>query len=340
MTKKRDVKLDIINVLAILAVVALHHNGLTYHYDGSPAWVSSFAADCVFYWAVPVFFMLSGVNLIGYSERYSTKEYAVKRISRAVFPFIFWSVAMLGLKYAFGFLSLEGETFGSVVKMILEYKVESVYWFFGPLFAAYLVIPVLTRLRNDHRILLYITVVNFIFVSLIPILKAMFGFYWTLDVPIAGGLLIYVTAGYLLKVHNPPLKARILIYITGIAGLLFRFIYTYIRTKEAGELDSTIKSYGAFHAVFFSIAVFVFFMNIEWSDLIPEKFNPLITELSGCSFGIFLIHRFIMLCEQKYMEFDIHSIYWRTLMIFVTYFISLVIVYIIRKIPYLRRIMG
>jgi len=46
---------DILNILAILAVVAMHCNGIVHGDPRVRAWDTSLIVDCIFYWAVPVF---------------------------------------------------------------------------------------------------------------------------------------------------------------------------------------------------------------------------------------------------------------------------------------------
>lgn len=53
---------DMLNILACLSVIALHHNGLVHHYSNTIAWKSSLIVECGLYWAVPIFCMLSGLR--------------------------------------------------------------------------------------------------------------------------------------------------------------------------------------------------------------------------------------------------------------------------------------
>ena len=81
-----------LNVVSAFAVVMLHVNHKFWEFSYDKFWIVANIIESVFYFAVPVFFMISGVNLIGYSRRYSTQEYAIKRIDKVVIPFIAWSI--------------------------------------------------------------------------------------------------------------------------------------------------------------------------------------------------------------------------------------------------------
>lgn len=42
------------------------------------AWNTSLIVECLFYFAVPVFVMLSGANLMNYRKKYDTKTFLLK----------------------------------------------------------------------------------------------------------------------------------------------------------------------------------------------------------------------------------------------------------------------
>lgn len=60
--------------------------------------------------------------------------------------------------------------------------------------------------------------------------------------------------------------------------------------------------------------------------------------ISGCSLGIYLIHRRLMDYELRISLFPESSFLWRTVGIVVTYGICLTIVYVVKQIPVLKRV--
>lgn len=93
--RKRVLYYDVLNIVACMAVLLLHFNGISHTYKATGAWAQSIVVESAFYWAVPIFFMLSGATLLRYRERYSTKTYLLKRFKRAVVPFLTWSIIVL-----------------------------------------------------------------------------------------------------------------------------------------------------------------------------------------------------------------------------------------------------
>ena len=57
MKKKRIIYFDILNIMACIAVVALHCHGSFFEYEDSPAWKVTEAVQILAHWAVPIFFM-------------------------------------------------------------------------------------------------------------------------------------------------------------------------------------------------------------------------------------------------------------------------------------------
>ena len=92
---KRKVYLDYLNVLSAFAVVMLHTNNVFWTFSYNRYWLSANIIESVFYFAVPIFFMISGATLIDYSKRYSTKTFLKKRFSKTLIPFLFWSILAL-----------------------------------------------------------------------------------------------------------------------------------------------------------------------------------------------------------------------------------------------------
>ena len=91
-TYNRMLYIDILNVVSCLAVVFLHTNEMFWAFSYEPYWISANIIECVFYYAVPVFFMITGTTLIDYRKKYNTKEFFCKRISKTIIPFLIWSI--------------------------------------------------------------------------------------------------------------------------------------------------------------------------------------------------------------------------------------------------------
>ena len=67
-TQERVIYYDFLNIGACFCVVAMHCNWIVHRFENTIAWKQSLLVDVIAYWAVPVFFMLSGAT--EYSGRF------------------------------------------------------------------------------------------------------------------------------------------------------------------------------------------------------------------------------------------------------------------------------
>ena len=89
--KNRIEYISLASVLSAIAVVYLHANGCFWDFSTARYWITANIIESIFYFAVPIFFMISGAMLIDFNKRYSIKEFFKKRIAKTVIPFIIWS---------------------------------------------------------------------------------------------------------------------------------------------------------------------------------------------------------------------------------------------------------
>ena len=133
--KSKTDKIDYISfasVVSAIAVLYLHVNGCFWKFDADAGyWPSANIIESVFYFAVPVFFMISGVTLLDYNERYSTKEYFKKRIAKTVIPYVAWSfIGLILYTYVFHSIKPEEITPRFIADGLLNGSLVTIYWFF------------------------------------------------------------------------------------------------------------------------------------------------------------------------------------------------------------------
>lgn len=332
-TQKRTLYFDVMNILACFAVVALHHNGHYHNYTPSRGWVFSLLVECCFYWAVPVFLMISGANLLGYHNKYSLGTFLKKRFFRTVIPWFLWSVVLLVWKILTSQLQPESYSLPYFLNLIITNKVDATYWFFGTLFTCYLMVPVLTYTTPYRNVLWYSCGVIFLLSSVLPVLKTCFGFTQSMVKPLHEPMILFFLLGYLLNTAKLTRKHRFGIYAAGFLSVLYRVIHTYILTVRSGATATSIKGYATWHSVFLAIAVFEFLKQINWETLLPEKIKKLLPTIASCSFGIYLLHKIPLSVLRALLNISTESMIWKTLCIPLTYAVSLFVVLILKKIP-------
>ena len=154
--QSRVAYLSFLNVIAAVAVVILHANGAFWGYRSGAEWKMNNVLECLFFFAVPVFFMLTGATLLDYRDRYDTKTFLQKRFSKTFIPFLFWSLFAFVIKifsaenpkeYFLGAMRVE-----KIFNGIFNTEYQEVFWFFIPLFCVYLSIPLLSAIPKEKKI--------------------------------------------------------------------------------------------------------------------------------------------------------------------------------------------
>ena len=172
---KYVVQFDILNIISCIAVVALHVNGAFWRFSYDRYWITSNLIEALFYFAVPVFVMLSGATLINYRERYSTQEFFKKRVLKTFVPFIIWSIIAIIYRIIKDGMTIFGGTFSvkKALGIIFFARANDHYWFFIVLFALYLSIPVVSAIEKSKRkkVFTYAVLVAILTYSILPLVS-------------------------------------------------------------------------------------------------------------------------------------------------------------------------
>ena len=212
--------IDFLAIVSAFAVVMLHANGIFWSHPAGRLWITSNCIEAMFYFAVPVFFMISGATLMDYREKYSTREYFVRRAIRAGIPFLAWKtgcvLAMCHLPYGHFF---SRETAFIFLNEFWNSSVITVYWFFLPLFVIYLSIPFLSSVREKRTNFGYVIAWSVLVMAaqlLVDFLKRKWGLGSSLDLNfgqissvVSAYPLLYPLLGYWLATYEIPRKCRI-----------------------------------------------------------------------------------------------------------------------------------
>ena len=341
--KKNSEYLDVLNVIAMFAVVMLHTNNCYWIYSTERYWFTSNIIECVMYFSVPIFFMITGATLIDYSDRYSIKEYLKKRIYKTIIPFLAWS--LIGIPYCIliGNISLSDLSLLYVINGICKTNIVVIYWYFIPLFIVYMSIPLFSAVAKENKknTFLYLVVMGFVINCLIPFIRLFFDFIpyngaFTLNV--VGGYILYILIGWLL--HNCNIKGlfKVSIYILAVCGLLIHMIGTYMLSRQDGEINRTFKGYNAVPCILYSVGIFVFIKTISPYILKNKLIFKIINILKKYTFGIYLIHWFVINSITRLFDLNVVSIEYRLILPFVVVIVCVIIIKLLRMIPIIKYI--
>lgn len=306
--------MDLLAIVSSFAVVMLHTSGnATYlgvmvnRFTADGTW--SVLTNILFAFAVPVFFMQSGAKVLNYRDRYDTKSFFTKRVSKVAVPFVFWSV----LAY---FLFGKWQS-APLLKSFLAENIVGPYWFFYYILAFYLCVPalsVLVKYRSDRLILGLIGLVV-LFKGTLPLLAVVFGYKmpFVSALPLGGGYLQYFLVGWYVSNHDLTSATRRKIYLLGLLMLALEIGLTLGLSYRTPRLPYYNYSMG-YIKNFYDIANFPEFclvlalftwMKEKESKIRAWSFKDRLPLLAGITFGIYLLHPFVIYyflpVMQKYL---------------------------------------
>ena len=335
----------LLNALSTISVVFLHTNGCFWSYSKRNWWRSANIIESVFYFAVPCFFMITGVTLLDYNNKYSIKTYFSKRISKTFIPFVFWEVIALIYR------CLTGEFYAKItnpIQTINEFvngRLVGIYWFFPALFSVYICIPVFAYIEEKYKIqvCLYLVVMGFIINVYIPFI--LMAFQIRIDCPVnlwvVSGYMIYVLLGYLIDKLDITFKHEMIIYFLSVIGLLMHIYYTYVFSTDTGVIVTDYKGYLNLPCFVYSTGIFLFIKKRAVLVLRYKVIEKITSYICSFSFGIYLSHWYIMELVRDILFKDIfdlqnYSIVYRLGAPFIIIPLSCCCIYLMRKIPGLK----
>lgn len=333
----RTFYLTVLNVLSCFGVIMLHCNDIYWQAPTGMLWISANFIETCFYFAVPIFFMISGCTLLEYRERYSTRKYFNKRFWKTVFPFLMWSFLAYVNQTRITIRDGGVADFNPLHVMdgILNTRYMQIYWFFIPLFAVYLAIPIFSAIQDKLRIFTYASVLGILLVSFLPLLSHFVAVPYNSGItPCAvNGYILLSILGYVLAERELKRSECICIYILGVLGWALHFMGTDWLSNP-GTIDSTFKGYLNLPAVLQAAGVFVF---MKQHTLKNAYIKTIIAWISGKTLGIYLIHFYTIRALTKILKVDTACLWWRTGGALLVFICSMCIVWMLQKIPFIKK---
>lgn len=343
MSNNKKVYLELLRIAAILLVIFNHTDGFFLYYtntDNPFTFVYSLFFSILCRVNVPLFFMISGALLLEREE--TLTELFRKRIFRIVpalllFSFIHYAVDLLrGKEMEFSaFYFWKGVVCGTLVET---------YWFLYAYLGALLILPLLRAAVRGMKqeLFRYLFVLETVMAVIVPTVCSF------LEVSIPDGLYIvnvnifYMLMGYALE-HEYIRKKRNPCVGLLLAGVFFCIIaevfFCCLRFQRAGEFRQ-----GDLDLLVPVLAVLLFetVRVICGKVKLPEFMQKTVLVAGSCVFGVYLLEQFIRtLLLPFYVYLTEHSvgIIACTVYVLVTWLVSSVLVFILKKVPGMRKLL-
>jgi surface polysaccharide O-acyltransferase-like enzyme len=295
--------------------------------------------------SVPLFVMLSGALLLQPSKIEPIRVFLRKRALRLGLPFVFWGAAYFLWRF---FVNHEALTVTSIVQGVLTGPYYH-FWFLYMLAGLYLITPVLriVTAHADRRILRYFLALVFFGTAVLPLLMLLSGFTIELKLFAITGWVGYYILGYYML--SSRVRSSIL-YVLYFAGFLGTVAGTYFATALIGGHTGLffLDYLGSATVVLASAALFMLLLKVSPKNI--EAHYPRgrkILHFIGCStLGIYLSHVMILESLQKgFFGFRLSvntlpPIAEVPLITLVTLLLTAGLMFVLKKVPVLKRIVG
>jgi surface polysaccharide O-acyltransferase-like enzyme len=284
--------------------------------------------------------MITGATLIDYRERCSLKDFFIRRLKRAVAPFFICSAVAFFVYAPWQLTDWASLSFyRQFIHAVLDYQYMSAYWFFYPLFALYLSIPVLAQIEDKIKTFTYMIIYGGITLVIIPFIARLIDWnspLFAIAAPVCGAYVLYMLLGYVLNNCRLPKVWRLTIYIAGIVGTLTRLFGDIYGTPPGGPFTENYRGYMNLPAMLQAVAIFLFIKETEWQKL-PTWVSKLVNLIKPHTLGIYLLHMyFIESAPAQWYP----TLLFRTLGAIIIFILSLIASALLAQIPVISAVLG
>ncbi len=288
--QKRNLELDILRCLALLAVISMHVHVTARSRVDELLCSLEFAAVT---WCVPVYVMISGRLFLAQEKEMPISRYFTKYIARIAVAFVFWSAVYQGM------FCLLGAYEGLNWKGIFAEFVNGPYhmWFLWMICGLYLLTPVLRRIAGDPKTAWYFAALFLGYSILdsygtqIPLAGV---FVETalqnLALPVLTGMAGYYVLGHAIHDTRFTQKQERLIYAVGIAAFVFTCGAVTVQTVLTGESSEFFVKYERPNVMLTAGALFTYFDKRVSRCTFRPVTGKLLNLAAGLSFGMYLCH--------------------------------------------------
>jgi len=341
---KRIEYFDWLRILGCFSVIVIHVSAPKWYSSQihSHEWKIFNFYHSILRFGVPVFFMISGALFL--EKDLSFGIMLNKYIKNLYIKLLFWSFLY----------SLREKILHKNFKKAFLIFLNGYFhlWFLFSISGLYLITPFLKQITKNEKLFKIFCVLNILFSILFPNILEIISYKSKYYYNILNGIIskfelnaflnpnqIYYIFGFYLNRYNINRLFRIMIYILGIFGAIFTFQMSYyISTRKNKKIHFNSGFY--INVFFASIGVFIYFKynfnNLKYKKNIKE----FIQKLSSLTFGIYIIHPFVI--EELNIRFNLNNLSFEPLYrvpinSLITFLISLILVYIIKLIPFINQ---
>ena len=338
---KRETELDILRILALLAVISVHctEMGLSNISITENEQRILIFFDSAVTWQIPIYVMISGRFFLDPKRDISSSK-VFKAIRRLVIAFVVWDVI-----YQIYYI-LDGAYVGLNWKGILTEAFIGPYhfWYLYMQICLYIIVPFLRKIVESKKLMEYYILLFFIFEFLT---------YYAVEFPVIGttiaqiltktnfhfamGYTGYFVLGYYLYKYKVPKRFEYILYGVAIILLLIASAATIYRVSIEGQNNEWYTKYLMPNIAVEAIAIYTFFTKRVSKFKLSDKVIRWVAKLSDYSFGVYLVHALVaeVLGSLGVTPIIVNPIVMVPSIVLLVFAISNILVWSIRYIPYI-----
>lgn len=341
--KKRETELDLLRLIAMLAVILVHVCGG--QVKSLPVtdfnWRTMVFLRSIVTWEVPVYIMISGRFFLD-PQREITGQKLCKAIWRLVVAFVLWNIV-----YQLYYI-IAGAYAGLNWKGVLAEAIIGPYhfWYLHMLVLLYAITPFLRKIVQDKRLTEYFILMFLVFQFLteygydLPAIGSVIEDWFSkvkLYFPL--GYTGYFILGYYLYKYHLPKKLEFSLYMTAVGMLLLTGFANLQQSIRAGFEDTWYTQYMKPNVIIEAMAIYTFGVQRLSRIQFSEKTRDCITYLSDHSFGVYLIHALMieLLTYAGLTPSLLPSIIMVPICVVIVYVCSHLVIVVLRKVPYIGK---
>ncbi len=349
------------SVIAALSVMWLHTNNCFWWMGVDDArWPLANGIETLFYFAAPLYFMISGATLINYRDRYTTGRYFAKRALKILPAFFAWNfIALLYQSFYKKTIVFANVTPLDFLKGALNSQYLGIYWFLPAIITVYLILPLFAAVEKDKRrkIFTYFVLICLVCSKLIPLLLAVFK--WEFPWPFADqgswlNYVLYAVLGYLISEYEAPAWMRWTVYGLALAAMLVHGIGTFVDSRNTGSVSYLFKGYEKLPSFLYASGVFLFVKQISGAVMRRKPLRVVLESMAKYTFVTYLMHWYLMEMFLDTFHADWFTklfgcapidvlvvganLWYRLLTPFLLYAVCMGVAWVLRKIPLVKYI--
>jgi len=334
----------LIKVFAAFTVVFLHSAApILYQYGKIDAvyWQYGNIYDSAVRMCVPLFFMVGGALLLNANSE-PLKIFFKKRFLKVVIPLVVWTIIyVLFNKYI---LNQDINVFKQIIAGLM-FKQYYHLWFLYTIIGLYLFVPFLKIIihNSPKEMHVYFVVLWLLAVTIIPFINKFSGYSKIPNyMPMMAGYVGYFVLGYLLSKLQVSKKHVYLSVALASLSTMITINGTDYLTHQQNKFDDWFYGYMSVSTFTQAVSYFILLKYLgESSCWKNRKLQTTTIILSSASLGIYLIHP-IMLEILMRVGLDVlngdSTLIMVPLVATLAFFMSFLTVYLMQKIPILKKI--